>query len=919
MSAVVALLRRVRVEWALLTLVGVVVGVVVLVVAGQARHLDRAERAALTEALDAAPPFSRGLTGGTVDAVPAPGGDPLAGLRRRGDEARAALPPALADHLGPPMSVVDSVRFTLSSLGPEPLPLPAYLTLRAHDGIDEHLTLVAGRLPRPTDESRELGPAPRLDAVRVVEVLLTPRTAEGIGVALGDEVLGQPDPADALVRQRSSAGQHAVVVRVVGLAELTDTDHPFWFGDARLHRPAQQETGEGVNLFPFAIMTGDALRSLPDIAEHRPLRMEFRLLLTSGELSPDEVRELRDLARQLDAGVAADGGLTWRTGLGRLLDGHLAQVAAARATSLLALAGVLAVAVALVGLVGILLAVRRRHATALLRGRGASGRQLLRAQLAEAGLVSLPAGLVALVGARVIVPGATGGDEYLLTVVVVVLTITALVLTAVPDARRPLRSQLQDGGDRGVTTTARRWTAEAVVVVVAVGAVTALRRRGVVVGDADATDPLLLLAPVLLATAVALVTVRLHRVPLRLAGLVARERRGAAGLLGFARASRTGRTGAPLAVLVVATAVAVVALALDGSVRDSQESAAWAAVGAPYRIDADDGETLRGADPTGVAGVTDHARDTRLSVPVTAPLTAATRVELAMLELDRYARLVAGTPAEVELPRWLLTAAPVVVDARRPDPIPGLVSRSWARASALTVGDTVTVLVGTDPVEVRIEGLRSRFLDLDDAVRDFVVVPITHVEAVLGRPVGTERLYLAGSGAAADGLARLAADVDATLLDRAATLRATREAALTAAVLRSLRGAAGLSLGLAALALWISLAVTGRQRSRDLALLAVLGGTRRQVTAAGLAEVVPSVVVGALVGGGLGAVTVAILRHPLDLRPFTGDVTVPLGMPADTVLVVAGGIAVAAALLASAHALASRRAHPRTVLEEVDR
>lgn len=918
MSAVLALLRRVRVERWLLALVALVVAVVVGAVAAQARHLDRAERGALVETLEDAPPSSRGLAGGVIDAVPAPGGDALAGVRQRGEEARAALPPVLASHLGRSMSLVDSVRFALTSPDGEPLPLPTYLTLRAHDGLDEHLTLVAGRMPRETTETRELGPAPRLSQVPVVEVLLTRRTAEEIGVELGEEVLGQPDPADALVRQRSFADQRAVLVRVVGLAELTDADDPFWFDDARLHRPAQQETGQGVNLFPFAILTGDGLRSLPDVPAQLPVRMEFRLLLSSNELAPAEVRELRDVARQLDAGAATDdAGVTWRTGLGRLLDLHLGRVAAARATSLLALTGVLAVAVALVGLVGMLLAVRRRGATALLRGRGASGAQLLRAQLVEAVLVAVPAGAVAVVLARLVVPGA-GGGALPLAGLVVALTVSALVATAVPDVRRSLRT-LQDGGDRVVATPIRRWTGEAVVLVVTVGAVVALRRRGVAVGDADATDPLLLLTPVLLAASVALVTVRLHHVPLRLAGLLARERRGAAAMLGLARASRTRRTGAPLAVLVVATAVSVVALALDGSVRDSQESAAWAAVGAPYRIDAGPGESLPAAELGDIAGVTDHARDTRLLTAVTAPLTAATRIELALVDLDRFARMTAGTPAAVELPRWLLTAPPVVVDGRRPDPVPGLASRAWAEASGLAVGDVVTVLVGTDLVEVRIEGVRSRFLDLDGSARDFVVVPITHLEAVLGRPVGTERLYVAGSAAAREGLAARAVELDATLLDRRATLRETREAALTAAVLRTLRGAAVLALGLAALALWISLAATGRQRTRDLALLAVLGGTRRQVTAAGLTEVVPAVVVGTLVGGGLGAVTVTILRRPLDLRPFTGDVTVPLGVPADTVLVVAGATALAATLLASVHALASRRAHPRTVLEEVDR
>lgn len=918
-GAAVALLRRARVQWPLLALVTAVVALVALVVAVLPRHLEQAGRDALTRTLAAAPASARGVVGTSVEVLPAPGGDAMAGLRRVAATAQESLPPALASRLGPPASLVDSIRYALVPLaGADPLPLPTYLTLRAHDGIEEHLSLVAGRMPQPVTETRPLGGDTRGRSATVVEVLLTPRTAEEVGIAVGDEILGHPDAGDALVRRRSFAGHLPLVVRVVGLAELSDPDDDFWFGDARLHRPARQDTGAGADLFPFAILTPESLRSLPDVAARQQLRLESRAVLATTDLAPDDVRELRDVVRRLEAGAAADTAVTWRSGLGALLDGHLAAVAGARAASLLALAGVLAVAVIVVALVGILLAVRRRDATALVRGRGAGAGQLLSAQAVEAVLLTVPAGALAVVAARTLVPGATGRDGAVLAGAVALLAAVALVGAALPDARRPLRSLVDRDTDRHPGTSLRRRTLEAAAVVVTVIALVALRRRGVAIGDAAGLDPLLLLAPLLLASAVALITVRLHRAPLRAAGHGARRGRGAAALLGFARAGRTDRTGAPLAVLLVATTVSVVALSLDTSVRDGQVRSSWNAVGAPYRIDAPAGETLPPALLERLPADLERARSASATVLVSDSPGVSSRVELVMMELDRYARLTAGTPAHLDLPPELL-AAPSPATGGAGPAVPGVASASTA-GTAVAVGDTVPVLVGTRTVDVRIVAVRPRITALaagDDAV--VVLVPLDHVEAVLDRPVPAARLHLGSAGSGAADLAALAGGVGGTLLDRAAILAESRGSPLTAVVLLTLRVAAGLALAMAALALWISLAVSGRQRARDLALLLMLGGTRRQAAVAGLTEVLPAVLLAAAVGGGLGAVTVVLLRRPLDLGAFTGDATAALAVPGPTVLAVAGGIALGGSLLATAHAFAARRAHPRSVLEEADR
>lgn len=129
----------------------------------------------------------------------------------------------------------------------------------------------------------------------------------------------------------------------------------------------------------------------------------------------------------------------------------------------------------------------------------------------------------------------------------------------------------------------RRTVAELTLLVLAVGAVAGLRRRGT--GGDGGSDLLVSAAPVLVGLIAALVLVRLLPLPLRLASRAVARRRGAVGFLSLARAGRSSAGGAlPLLALLLALTTAAFGGSVLAGVADARDRAAVHTVGADARI-----------------------------------------------------------------------------------------------------------------------------------------------------------------------------------------------------------------------------------------------------------------------------------------------------------------------------------------------
>ncbi len=135
-----------------------------------------------------------------------------------------------------------------------------------------------------------------------------------------------------------------------------------------------------------------------------------------------------------------------------------------------------------------------------------------------------------------------------------------------------------------VRPSRRRTVAELTVLVLAAGAVEALRRSGT---SGSAGNQLVSLAPVLVGVIAALVLVRVYPFLLRRLTRPAGRLRGVVAHLSLARAGRTSVSAVlPLLALLTALTTAAFGGSVLAGVSDARDHAALHAVGADARIDA---------------------------------------------------------------------------------------------------------------------------------------------------------------------------------------------------------------------------------------------------------------------------------------------------------------------------------------------
>ncbi|MGW4277228.1 ABC transporter permease, partial [Streptomyces seoulensis] len=607
MHAVVASWVRVRLRTApgAAAALAVLVALTACLAAALPRALDRYEDAGLRRAVAQA-----GQGRGTV-SVQAPTPDIQLPARQ---QERALLPDALNRQytglLGtvPGPLTVDRGQSaygvtTGSSLAvfdpwiPRPSGLPAKVSLFAQSGLAEHSVLRAGRLPRA--EGSVTG------RTGAVEAAVSEATARSLHIQVG-----------SVVHVPNTSADTVLAVRVTGLLAPRAPDGAYWSARPLLRTPALIQV-PSQDPEPPKYWLG-ALLLAPEAApallgtDVWPVRY--------WQLAPD-TRALH--ARDLGALKSAVASLKSGPGLGRAR--ALTDPATQTGTALddvlgsydrlrsgvgplvsVAAAGGATVALVVLLMAGGLAADRRRAELALLRARGASLRGLAGRLAAETAVVAVPAGALGLGAALLAVPGGRAAWSVAAATAVTAVACAALPLRAAL-AHRTVRLHAPRQDAAAVRPSRRRTVAELTLLVIAAGAVEALRRRGVSGGSgaADASgaagaagasgsgsgsgsgDQLMSLAPVLVGVIAALLLVRLYPLPLRWLTRPAARLRGAVGHLSLARAGRTSASAVlPLLALLTALTTAAFGGSVLTGVAQARDRTALLAVGADARIEA---------------------------------------------------------------------------------------------------------------------------------------------------------------------------------------------------------------------------------------------------------------------------------------------------------------------------------------------
>ncbi|WP_415950424.1 ABC transporter permease [Streptomyces sp. KLOTTS4A1] len=794
--------------------------------------------------------------------------------RRSLPEFVKALPPPLATIPSEASSGIQSRRdaTVLDDWLPKPEGEPAAMAVAAQSDVARHARLVEGRMAQGEDFT--------LDSTEA-EAVVTVETARTLKIKPGSVLhFATVDPA---VR---------VAVKITGVVEPLNPQGSYWSFEPTLRAPALAFTPA---MHPHAYWRGGILLA-PEAA---PIILRLgqgaetyvRLPTDIDSLHITDLAALQNAVASLEAGPAQTE-MRKLFGPRAVVFTDLGQITGQFQDTREAIAPVVAVAVYGIGAValivllmtGALAAARRSREVALLRARGGSVRGITGRICAETAVVALPAAALGWLLAALLRPEGRLLPSLLGAGLAAVLACGAIPVRAVV---RHLRLRAHGGRDdlAEAKPSRRRTVAELTALVLAVGAVVALRRRGS--GEADA---LVSAAPVMVALIAALLLVRVYPLPLRIAGRPLLGRRGAIGFLSLARASRTSSAQAlPLLALLVALTTAAFGGSVLAGVSDARDQAAVQKVGADLRISGKPHQPLpeelagrvRGLD--GVQEVSAVYVDAGLRIP-----GFGKNVTLIAVDPESYARLSARTG----------TGAFSADELTDPDSkaAPALASPKVAEVLGRTE-HTLRTPAGRFTAEV--VGTRERTPASFGA--EFLLVDAGRFTD----PAATA-LFVTGDGLDREQVAEVIDEVDPTLVHE---LRTDRRAALADAPLQNgaetvYGSAVAAGAGYAVLAVLLSLLQSAPERTALVARLRTMGLGRGQARRLLVLEALPQALLAA--GGGILVALAAmeLVAPGLDLGriALTSDAGVLRGVrlrmdslsllvPAASVVLLATGVA----------------------------
>jgi putative ABC transport system permease protein len=743
---------------------------------------------------------------------------------------------------------------------PRPNALPPQLTYAAPAALPEHSTLRAGRWPVVRGEVTL--------ATREVEAAVTQETAAELKMKPGSTIAVPTQSGETLT------------VRITGVVTPLRPGSGYWAVEPLYRAPSLvRDPQSPVPTFYWAaalLLPPDAAPAL--LATSGDPELYWRLAPDATGLTSSDAPRLRNAVAALENGPElltlrdiAGPNTTLTTGLDAILDAYASMRAAIGPVVTVAAVGVGAVAAVVLLMTGGLIGARRHHELALLRSRGGSLRGIGGRLLAETAVAVLPAAALGLPAAVLLVREARFLPAAAAAAAVAALVCAVLPLRTALLHRRPLLHGARDDM-LDARPSRRRTVAELTVLVLAIGAVAALRRRGTSTGSG--ADLLVSAAPVLVGLIAALVLVRLYPLPLRLASRPVARLRGAVGFLSLARAGRASSSGTlPLLALLIALTTAAFGGSVLAGVADARDDAALRAVGADARISGEGGLTpvsdgvirqVRAVD-----GVEDVAA---VRIEYGAPLAAARdvrsdtkRATLMGVDPESYARLARGTGLPA-FPVAALGSASERDRALAAVASPALAERLGERPQ--------TVLSQDGDIEVRVAAVLPRTSavsgDSDFLIVDAKRLPLRGPTTLLvtGAALDSERLRAAAREAGPDFEVRLRSEERGGFVDT--PMQSGAEQIYGAAVVAG--------AGFALLAVLLSLLQTAPERTTLLARLRTMGLTPRQGRRLLAFEAMPQALLAAFGGLLVGWATIVLLAPGIDLGALAlagGDPSAP--------------------------------------------
>lgn len=866
------LLRRLRTERGVLVLLVVLVAITSLIVAAAPRLYNAVTDAGLHSVLAETSPARRNIAL-LRDSDASSGALTPGALKETGARLAAGFDPAITAAVRSQEVVVDSPRFHVSP-GPK---YDTYVTLRSQSGLDGAIELTDGRWPARVTDAAPPGTPP------VIEIAVSESTAQESGLAIGQLLEATPDPADPLLSGRG-VRDDPDRFSVVGIFRIDDPNADIWFADNRLEHVGLEFTVNEAIAYATALIAPDVTPDLAGVLE-LPVHIQWRSFLDSARIDAGSLDALLPAVQRLESQYARSSlrstdEILMHTDLTNVMRRYLAERSSSDAVLTVAALGPFALAGAAIGMLAVLLGVRRRASTTLARARGASTGLLVLSQILEAALLIGAAAIAGYALAINFVPGRATQLSAILAGAVALAAIAILVLSILPGLRRPLEL-----GARDVTPpirlAPRRLVLEATAVGLAVAGVVLLQQRGLTIGPAGPTgnalvrvDPFLAAVPILIGAAVGIVTTRLYPIPVRFLGWLAARGRGIVPVLALRHVTRRPSFAAlPILVLLATAAFSSFALIVMSSLDRGQLEASWREVGADYRVTAPEGQNLHKLDASSIPGV--EAAATAFVSPgakTRTPRALVIRVNFIAIDAAAYAA-VAGGPVAPAWPAELLDTR--LAAGTTDDPIPAVLSTTLPSGTdPIGPGNRVQVRLGDNFYVFQIVALRAEMPGVASSA-SFLIAPLASVQA-LTTLASPNVAWIGGPASIEPDLAAAVArdaPLSTDLLSRHDWYEQLKSAPLIRVIADGFRLAFILAAAYAAISIITALTLTAARRGQDLAFLRTLGLSPRQSAGIVIVEHGVPILISLVPGLATGIAVALLLESTLGLDAFLGGAT----------------------------------------------
>ncbi|MCP4519129.1 MAG: hypothetical protein GY824_28365, partial [Delftia sp.] len=444
------------------------------------------------------------------------------------------------------------------------------VSLFVYDDIGEHIELLAGAWPTAATEQSNVVPAIIPEDMALAYVL-----------RVGDRL-------PFSFRQGAEAPD--AWIEVTGIARAQHPRDPYWFGD--LSPMLSQGTQRWAAQYSVIIARDAFFPTTVSLLPGSSINTIWHVLLAPNKIKSGDIAALRAQLGALREELRPfESRFTFQTGLDDILGSYNAQAEPVRVPLYVLTAEVVLLALYYVSMVAALSMQEAEREFAVLRSRGASGWQILRIQLTEAGLISAAAFLsgpilgLGLVRALVWVGPladvsqshwalSLGQSAWLAAGVGAVACLSGLLLPVGSALRRSIVTY-QHTTSR--STRLPWWQRFYLDVFVLLAGLILMWRQQYVYGGmmaggtAPRLDWLLLLSPLALLLGSATILLRVFPLVLRLLAALAARSRGLSGALAMWQASRNpGHVARLVLLLTLAIALGLLSTGLNATLDQSE-------------------------------------------------------------------------------------------------------------------------------------------------------------------------------------------------------------------------------------------------------------------------------------------------------------------------------------------------------------